>query len=79
MTFFFNFSDSFFADQLNLENENRFDPLANGSGKKASQTGSDKNKFITGLKFVSINLSCWLSLTFINLRLWDCGNSRDKN
>ena len=54
---FFNFSDSFFADQLNLENENRFDPLANGSGTKASQTGSDKNKFITGLKFVSININ----------------------
>ena len=52
-----NFSDSFFADQLNLENENRFDPLANGSGTKASQTGSDKNKFITGLKFVSININ----------------------
>ena len=45
---FFNFSDSFFADQLNLEN---------GSGTKASQTGSDKNKFITGLKFVSININ----------------------
>ena len=53
----FNFSDSFFADQLNLENENRFDPLANGSGTKASQTDSDKNKFITGLKFVSININ----------------------
>ena len=38
-----------------MENENRFDPLANGSGTKASQTGSDKNKFITGLKFESIN------------------------
>ena len=49
---FFNFSDSFFADQLNLENEKRFDPLANGSGTKATQTGSDKNKFINGLKFV---------------------------
>ena len=49
--------DSFFADKLNLENENRFDPLANGSGTKASQTGSDKNKFITGLKFVSININ----------------------
>ena len=35
---FFNFSDSFFADQLNLENGNRSDPLANGSGTKASQT-----------------------------------------
>ena len=54
---FFNFSDSFFADQLNLENQNRFDPLANGSGTKASQTGSDKNKFISGLKFVSININ----------------------
>ena len=54
---FLNFSDSFFADLLNLENENRFDPLANGSGTKASQTGSDKNKFITGLKFVSININ----------------------
>ena len=40
-----------------MENENRFDPLANGSGTKASQTGSDKNKFITGLKFVSININ----------------------
>ena len=26
---FFNFSDSFFADQSNLEYQNRFDPLAN--------------------------------------------------
>ena len=40
-----------------MENENRFDPLANGSGTKAYQTGSDKNKFITGLKFVSININ----------------------
>ena len=54
---FFNFSDSFFADQLNLDNQNRFDPLANGSGTKASQTESDKNKFISGLKFVSININ----------------------
>ena len=75
---FFNFSDSFFADQLNLENENRFDQLANFSGTKASQTGSDKNKFITGLKFVSINinsirgktLELLAFLDFINLRLW---------
>ena len=37
--------------------ENRFDPLANGSGTKAPQTGSDKNKFMTGLKFVSININ----------------------
>ena len=31
--------------------------MANGSGTKASQTGSDKNKFIIGLKFVSININ----------------------
>ena len=33
--------------------------MANGSGTKASQTGSDKNKnkFITELKFVSININ----------------------
>ena len=37
-----------------MENQNRFDPLANGSGTK---TGSDKNKFISGLKFVSININ----------------------
>ena len=45
---------SFFADQLN---QNRFDPLANDSGTKAPQTGSDKDKFISGLKFVSININ----------------------
>ena len=39
---FFNFSDSFFADQLNLENQNRFDQLAKDSGTKAPQTGSDR-------------------------------------
>ena len=54
---FFNFSDSFFADQLNLENRNRFNPLTNASGTKAPQTGLDKNKFISGLKFVSININ----------------------
>ena len=54
---YFNFSDSFFADQLNLENQNRFDPLANDSGTKAPQTGSNKDKFISGLKFVSININ----------------------
>ena len=31
--------------------------MANGSWTKASHTGSDKNKFITGLKFVSININ----------------------
>ena len=40
-----------------MENQNRFDPLTNGSGKKASQTGPDKNKLISGLKFVGININ----------------------
>ena len=53
---FFNLSDSYFADQLSLENQNRVDPLAKDSGTKAPQTGSDKGKFISGLKFVSINI-----------------------
>ena len=53
---FFNFSDSFFADHLILENQNRFDPLAKDSGTKAPQTGSDKD-FISGLKFVSIHIN----------------------
>ena len=57
MTFFFNFSDSFFADQLNLENQYRFDPLAKDSGTKTPQTGSIKDKFISGLKFASININ----------------------
>ena len=55
---FLTFQTHFFADQFTLENQNRFDPLANDSGTKASQTGSDKNKFISGLKFVSININC---------------------
>ena len=52
-----NFSDSFFADQLGWENQNRFDPLTKDSGTKAPQTGSYKDKFISGMKFVSINTS----------------------
>ena len=31
--------------------------MANDSGKKAPQTRSDKDKFISGLKFVSININ----------------------
>ena len=50
-------SDSFFTDHLNLENQNRFDPLAKDSGIKTSQTGTHKDKFIRELKFVSININ----------------------
>ena len=37
----FNFSDLFFTYHLNLENQNRFDPLAKDSEIKTSQTGFD--------------------------------------
>ena len=77
---FFNFSDSFFSDQLNLEEQNGFAPLSNDSscGTKTCEPGTNKNKFISGLKFSSMNinsvrgkknLSCWHSLISINLRL----------
>ena len=35
---FFNFSDSFFTDQSNLENQNMFDPLAEDGGTRTPPT-----------------------------------------
>ena len=76
---FFNFSDSFFNEQFNLESENRFDLLAKGHETKSTETLTSKNSFISGLIFSSINinsirgkknLSCWPSLISINLRFW---------
>ena len=40
-----------------MENQNRFDPLAKDSEPKTPQTGSNKDKFIRGLKFASININ----------------------
>ena len=37
---FFNFSDSFFSEQLNLDNQNRFIPLAKDTETRAPSTGS---------------------------------------
>ena len=54
---FFNFSDSFFNEQFNLESENRFDLLANGHETKSTETLTSKNSFISGLKFSSININ----------------------
>ena len=56
---FFNFSDSFFDEQLNLECENRFNPLGNSDKTKSSapSTLTSKSKFIGGLKFFSININ----------------------
>ena len=54
---FSNFSDSFFSEQFNLENRNRFAPLAKDNGTKTPQNVTNKNKFISGLKFASININ----------------------
>ena len=47
---FFNFSDSFFDDQLNLENQSRFDALT-------KKNGTNKNNFVSGLKFIRANIN----------------------
>ena len=54
---FFNFSDSFFSEQLNLEDQNRFIPLAKDTETRTPSTGSKNNKFVSGLKFSSINVN----------------------
>ena len=54
---FFNFSDSFFSEQLNLEDQNRFIPLAKDTETRTPSTGSKNNKFVSGLKFSSININ----------------------
>ena len=74
---FFNFSDSFFSEQLNWEDQNRFIPLAKDTETRTPSIGSKNNKFVSGLKFSSINvngirsknLNYWLTLISINLRL----------
>ena len=47
----------FFDDQLNLENQNRFDLPTKGKKTGSSAFGTSKNNFIGGLKFVSININ----------------------
>ena len=54
---FFKFSDSFFHDQLNLENQNRFDPLTKEKKTRSSSNGTNKNNFVSGLKFISMNIN----------------------
>ena len=54
---FFNFSDSFFSEQLNLEDQKRFIPLAKDIEIGTPSTGSKNNKFVSGLKFSSINVN----------------------
>ena len=40
-----------------MENQNRFEPLAKDGGTRTPQTGTSKYKFISGLKFTSININ----------------------
>ena len=54
---FFNFSDSFFGEQVNLETENRFVPLTKEKKDRSSPCGINKSTFISGLKFISMNIN----------------------
>ena len=54
---FFNFSDSFFGEQVNLETENRFAPLTKEKKDRSSLCGTNKSSFISGLKFISMNIN----------------------
>ena len=54
---FFNFSDSFFGEQVNLETENRFVPLTKENKYRSSPCGTNKSTFISGLKFISMNIN----------------------
>ena len=53
---FFNFSDSFFGEQVSLETENRFVPLTKEKKDRSSPSGTNKSSFIGGLKFISMNI-----------------------
>ena len=58
---FFNFSDSFFDDQLNLMTQNRFDPLSKDKNVRLSSNSSKEtnssNKTLGGLNLISININ----------------------
>ena len=54
---FFNFSDSFFGEQVNVETENRFVPLTKVKKDRSSPCGTNKSSFISGLKFISMNVN----------------------
>ena len=54
---FFNFSDSFFGEQVNLETENRFVSQTKEKKDRSSPCGTNKSSFISGLKFISMNIN----------------------
>ena len=53
---FFNFSDSFFSEHVNLET-GRFVPLTKEKKDRSSPCGTNKSSFISGLKFISMNIN----------------------
>ena len=54
----FNFSDSFFVDQLNLVNQNRSDPLTKENKNDGiSSNRTNQTNSLGGLKFVSLNIN----------------------
>ena len=54
---FFNFSDSFFGEQVDLETENRFVPLTKETKKRSSPCVTNRNSFISGLKLIGMNIN----------------------
>ena len=54
---FFNFSDSFFVDQLNLVNQNSFAPLTKETDDGISSNRTSKTNSLGGLKFISLNIN----------------------
>ena len=54
----FNFSDSFFGEQVNLETENRFVHLTEEKKDRSSSCGTNKSSFLSGLNLNQLTLQC---------------------
>ena len=52
-----NFSDPFFGERVNLETENKFVPLTKEKKDRYIAGGTNKSSFISGLKFISMNIN----------------------
>ena len=50
-------STVFFDEQLNLDDVNRFSLLSRGDETKSPSISIIKNNFISGVKFLSININ----------------------
>ena len=54
---FLNFLDSFFSEQLHLEDNNIFISLTKDGENRTPLTRTNNKKFVSGLKFSSINVN----------------------